>query len=118
MQCIGAAFGGRIVRAPELMHGKTSVVHHRGEGVFADLPDPFEAVRYHSLSVERKSLPDCLEITAETADGTIMGLRHRERPIEGVQFHPESVLTREGGRLVGNFLLGCGIEIAESTPVA
>jgi anthranilate synthase/aminodeoxychorismate synthase-like glutamine amidotransferase len=115
MQCIGAAFGGRVVRAPELMHGKTSVVHHTGVGVFEDLPNPFEAVRYHSLAVERGSFPKCLEITAETADGTIMGLRHRERPIEGVQFHPESVLTHEGARVVGNFLSRCQSIAATST---
>lgn len=107
LQCVAAAFGGRIVRAPVLMHGKTSLVHHHGDGIFAGLPDPFEAVRYHSLAVERATLPDCLEVTAETDDGTIMGLRHRERPIEAVQFHPESVLTREGGRLLENFLARC-----------
>jgi anthranilate synthase/aminodeoxychorismate synthase-like glutamine amidotransferase len=107
MQCLGAAFGGRIVRAPILMHGKSSLVRHHGEGVFAGLPDPFDAVRYHSLAVDRDSLPDCLEITAEADDGTIMGLRHRERPLEGVQFHPESVLTREGANLLANFLASC-----------
>jgi anthranilate synthase/aminodeoxychorismate synthase-like glutamine amidotransferase len=107
LQCVGAAFGGRVVRAPTLMHGKISLVHHCGEGIFAGLTNPVEAVRYHSLAVDRASLPDCLEIIAETEDRTIMGLRHRERPIEGVQFHPESVLTREGPQLVGNFLRMC-----------
>jgi anthranilate synthase component 2 len=108
-QSIGQAFGGRVVRAKTIMHGKTSPIHHRGQGVFAGLPDPFEATRYHSLVVERDSLPACLEVTAwtETADGgfdEIMGLRHRELPVEGVQFHPESILTREGKRLLANFI--------------
>jgi len=103
-QCIGQVFGGRIVAAPELMHGKTSAVHHAGAGVLAGLPDPFEATRYHSLVVERAGLPEVLEVTAETADGVIMGLRHRHRPIEGVQFHPESILTPTGPRLLANFL--------------
>lgn len=108
-QCLGAAFGGRIVRAPELMHGKTSMVYHREEGVFAGLPNPFEAVRYHSLSVDPDHVPGCLEVTARTGDGAIMGLRHREFDLEGVQFHPESVLTREGPALVRNFLVRCGV---------
>jgi anthranilate synthase/aminodeoxychorismate synthase-like glutamine amidotransferase len=103
-QAIGHAFGGRVVRAPELMHGKTSFVHHGGAGVLAGLPDPFEATRYHSLVVERATLPVDLEITAETADGTIMGLRHRRLAAEGVQFHPESVLTVGGHDLLRNFL--------------
>jgi anthranilate synthase/aminodeoxychorismate synthase-like glutamine amidotransferase len=103
-QAIGHAFGGRVVRAPELMHGKTSFVHHGGAGVLAGLPDPFEATRYHSLVVERESLPDDLEITAETADGTIMALRHRRVAVEGVQFHPESILTVGGHDLLRNFL--------------
>jgi anthranilate synthase component 2 len=103
-QCIGQVFGGRVVRAAELMHGKTSWVHHQGAGVLAGLSDPFEATRYHSLIVERETLPEVLEVTAETADGTIMGLRHAEWPIEGVQFHPESILTAEGPRLLANFL--------------
>ena len=103
-QCIGEAFGGRVVRAPELMHGKTSMVHHGGQGVLTGLSDPFEATRYHSLVVERESLPAELVITAETADGVIMGLRHRSLPIEGVQFHPESILTGEGKHLLANFL--------------
>ena len=103
-QAIGAAFGATILRAPSLMHGKTSAIHHRGVGVFAGLPNPFVATRYHSLLVERASLPACLEITAETADGLIMGLRHRELPVEGVQFHPESILTPDGKDLLANFL--------------
>lgn len=103
-QCIGQVYGGKVVRAGELMHGKTSWISHDGAGVFAGLPNPFEATRYHSLVVERESLPDVLEITAETADGTIMGLRHRTHPVEGVQFHPESILTRDGAQLVSNFL--------------
>ncbi|HVF33245.1 MAG TPA: aminodeoxychorismate/anthranilate synthase component II [Acidimicrobiales bacterium] len=103
-QCIGEVFGGRIVRAERVMHGKTSPVHHRGQGVMAGLPDPFEATRYHSLVVERASLPEVLEITAETEDGVIMGLRHRDLPIEGVQFHPESILTSVGKELLTNFL--------------
>ena len=103
-QCIGAVFGGEVVPAPRLMHGKTSPVRHMGAGVFADLPNPFEATRYHSLIVRRETLPGCLEITAETAEGEVMGLQHREYPIHGVQFHPESVLTAEGMKLLGNFL--------------
>ncbi len=112
-QCIGQAFGGRIVHAREIMHGKTSMIHHRGEGVFRGLPDPFEATRYHSLVIERASLPECLEVTAWTArEGggvdEIMGVRHRELPVEGVQFHPESILTRVGHDLLRNFLEGSG----------
>jgi anthranilate synthase component 2 len=103
-QAIGAAFGGNIVRARELMHGKTSPVHHTGQGVFRGLPSPFIVTRYHSLAIERASLPDCLEITATTDDGEIMGVRHRELPIEGVQFHPESILTEHGHALLRNFL--------------
>ena len=108
-QAIGQAFGGKVVRAQEIMHGKTSPIRHHGGGVFAGLPDPFEATRYHSLVVERASLPDCLEITAwtERADGTfdeIMGLRHKALAVEGVQFHPESILTRSGHDLLRNFL--------------
>jgi anthranilate synthase/aminodeoxychorismate synthase-like glutamine amidotransferase len=103
-QCIGQAFGGRVVQAAELMHGKTSAIFHTGTGVFTDLPNPFEATRYHSLIVDRESLPDVLEVTAETADGVIMGLRHRHLGIEGVQFHPESILTPNGPRLLANFL--------------
>jgi anthranilate synthase/aminodeoxychorismate synthase-like glutamine amidotransferase len=103
-QCIGAAFGGRIVRAGRLMHGKTSMVRHDERTVYRNLPNPFEATRYHSLLVERESLPACLEVSAETAEGEIMGLRHREHLVEGVQFHPESILTRAGKDLLRNFL--------------
>jgi anthranilate synthase/aminodeoxychorismate synthase-like glutamine amidotransferase len=103
-QAIGYAFGGQVGRAPELMHGKTSSVHHGGAGVLAGLPDPFEATRYHSLVVEREGLPAELEVTAETADGTIMALRHRTAAVEGVQFHPESILTVGGHDLLRNFL--------------
>lgn len=103
-QSIGYAFGGRIVRASLLMHGKTSPIHHDGRELFAGLPDPFEATRYHSLVVERASLPACLDVTAWTADGEIMGLRHRQLPLWGVQFHPESILTTVGKDLLGNFL--------------
>jgi anthranilate synthase/aminodeoxychorismate synthase-like glutamine amidotransferase len=103
-QAIGQVFGGTVVRAPEIMHGKTSLVRHRGVGVFTGLPQPLEATRYHSLVVARDTVPDVLEITAETDDGIVMGLRHREHPTEGVQFHPESILTVGGHDLVGNFL--------------
>jgi para-aminobenzoate synthetase component II len=103
-QAIGDAFGGKIVRAKKIMHGKTSKIHHDGKTVFRDLPQDFEATRYHSLIVERRSLPRCLEISAETSDGVIMGLRHRQFPVEGVQFHPESVLTGPGFSLLRNFL--------------
>ena len=103
-QAMGAAFGGRIVRAPKLFHGKTSEIHHDGKGVFRKLPEPFTATRYHSLIVERKSLPRELTITAETSDGIIMGVRHRLHKLEGVQFHPESVLTESGKQLLQNFL--------------
>ncbi len=103
-QAIGAAFGGRVVRAKQVMHGKTSEIHHDGKTIFRDLPQDFPATRYHSLIVERSSLPTVLEVSAETADGTIMGLRHREVAVEGVQFHPESVLTGSGFKLLENFL--------------
>jgi anthranilate synthase/aminodeoxychorismate synthase-like glutamine amidotransferase len=103
-QAIGAAFGGRIMRAPRLMHGKTSLIYHDGKDLFQGLPSPFEATRYHSLIVERESLPDCLEVSATTAVGEIMGLRHKEFAIYGVQFHPESILTAEGLNLLRNFL--------------
>jgi anthranilate synthase component 2 len=103
-QAIGQAFGGRVVRAQTLMHGKTGSIHHTGAGVFAGLPNPFTAARYHSLAVERASLPDCLEITAWTDDGEIMGLRHASLPLEGVQFHPESIATEHGHALLQNFL--------------
>jgi len=103
-QCIGDVFGGDVIRAERLMHGKTSPVKHNGEGLFAGLPNPFEATRYHSLIVDRNTFPDCLEITAETEEDEIMGLRHRDLPIHGVQFHPESILTAEGKKLLKNFL--------------
>ncbi len=103
-QAIGAAFGGHVIRAPRLMHGKTSLIYHDGKDIFQGLPNPFEATRYHSLIVERESLPDCLEISAQTAVGEIMGLRHKEFAIYGVQFHPESILTSEGLNLLQNFL--------------
>jgi anthranilate synthase/aminodeoxychorismate synthase-like glutamine amidotransferase len=105
-QCIGAVFGGEIVSASRLMHGKTSPVQHHNSGVFADLLNPLEATRYHSLIVRRETLPGCLEVTAETAEGEVMGLQHREFPIHGVQFHPESILTVEGMALLRNFLSG------------
>jgi anthranilate synthase/aminodeoxychorismate synthase-like glutamine amidotransferase len=104
LQCLGEVFGGRVVRAPQVMHGKTSIIHHTGEGVFAGLPNPIEATRYHSLIVERSSVPDILTITAETDDGLVMGLRHRDHPTEGVQFHPESILTSSGHDMLTNFL--------------
>jgi len=103
-QCIGQLYGGDVVRAPEVMHGKTSLIRHRDTGVFAGLPQPLEATRYHSLVVDRASVPDVLEITAETDDGIVMGLRHRELGVEGVQFHPESILTSAGHDLLRNFL--------------
>jgi para-aminobenzoate synthetase component II len=107
-QSIGQAFGGEVVRAGRLMHGKTSPIHHDGRTIFAGLPSPFEATRYHSLLVRRESLPDCLSVSAETAEGEIMGLRHREFPVEGVQFHPESVLTTHGKELLRNFIYAAG----------
>jgi anthranilate synthase component 2 len=103
-QSIGQAFGGRVVHAREVMHGKTSAISHTGEGVFRSLPNPFQATRYHSLVIERESLPDCLEVTAWTADGEIMGVRHKSLPVEGVQFHPEAILTEHGHALLRNFL--------------
>ena len=113
-QCIGQVFGGRVVRARQVMHGKTSMIHHDGQGVFAGLPQPFEATRYHSLVVQKQGLPDCLEVTAWTLDehgehDEIMGLRHRDFPLEGVQFHPESILTRSGHDLLRNFLERCAV---------
>jgi anthranilate synthase component II len=106
-QCIGQIYGGDVVRAPEIMHGKTSLIEHTGVGVFEGLPNPFEATRYHSLVVQRDTMPDVLEITAWTSDGLVMGLRHREFDVEGVQFHPESILTAGGHQLVANFLERC-----------
>ena len=103
-QTIGQAFGGKVVRAGEIVHGKLGAMQHSGQGLFADLPSPFEATRYHSLIVERNSLPDCLEVTAWLHDGTVMGLQHRELPIHGVQFHPESIATQHGHKLLKNFL--------------
>ncbi len=103
-QAIGAAWGGQVVRAPEIMHGKTSFIEHQEKGVFAGLPSPLKATRYHSLIVDRDTLPDELEITATSSDGLIMGLRHKEHAIEGVQFHPESILTESGHQLLANFL--------------
>ncbi len=103
-QSIGQVYGGDVIRANELMHGKTSLIHHKGESVFAGLDSPFEATRYHSLIVKRETLPDSLEVTAETEDGIIMGLKHKDFPIHGVQFHPESILTASGKQILKNFL--------------
>ena len=103
-QCIGEVYGGKVVRAGRLMHGKTSPIQHDGKGVFAKLPNPFEATRYHSLIVEKESVPSCLQVSAETAEGEIMGLRHKEYPVPGVLFHPESILSKEGKDLLANFL--------------
>ena len=104
LQCIGQVYGGEVVRAPRVMHGKTSVITHDGEGVFAGLPNPLQATRYHSLVVGRDSVPDSLTVSAESEDGLVMGLRHRDEPVEGVQFHPESILTESGHALLQNFL--------------
>ena len=103
-QCIGYSYGATIGQAPEIMHGKSSLIHHNSQGVLAGLPNPFSAIRYHSLVVQREELPDCLEVTAWTDDGTIMGLRHRQYPVEGVQFHPESFMTEAGKDILRNFL--------------
>ena len=103
-QCIGYSYGGKIVQAGEIMHGKSSPIHHNGQGVMAGLPSPFSAIRYHSLIVERQGLPDCLEVTAWTDNGTIMGLKHRQYPVEGIQFHPESFMTEVGKDVLKNFL--------------
>ncbi|MDI6801243.1 MAG: aminodeoxychorismate/anthranilate synthase component II [Thermodesulfovibrionales bacterium] len=103
-QAIGAAFGGEVIRAPYLMHGKTSMIHHDGKTIFAGLPNPFEATRYHSLIIRRETMPDCLEITAWTEDGIVMGVRHKEFIVEGIQFHPESILTTVGKDLLRNFI--------------
>ncbi|MBU2358006.1 MAG: aminodeoxychorismate/anthranilate synthase component II [Alphaproteobacteria bacterium] len=108
-QTIGEAFGGNIVRCHEIVHGKPGVMHHRGQGVFRDLPNPFQATRYHSLVVDPTTLPDVLEVTAQLEDGTIMGLQHRELPIQGVQFHPESIRSEHGHRLLQNFLDLAGV---------
>jgi anthranilate synthase/aminodeoxychorismate synthase-like glutamine amidotransferase len=112
-QSIGVAFGGRIIRAGSIMHGKTSVMQHWGQGVFKGLPDPFVATRYHSLVIEEATFPDALEITARSEDGEIMGVRHRELPVEGVQFHPESILTETGKQLLGNFVQTCSRDAAK-----
>jgi len=103
-QCIGSAFGGRIIRAERLMHGKSSLIYHDGRAIYRGLPNPFQAIRYHSLLIERKSLPACLEISAETKEGEIMGVRHKDFVMEGVQFHPESIMTGEGKKILKNFL--------------
>jgi anthranilate synthase/aminodeoxychorismate synthase-like glutamine amidotransferase len=103
-QCIGSAFGGKIIRADRLMHGKSSLIYHDGDTIYKGLPNPFQAIRYHSLLIERESLPDCLEMTAETKEGEIMGVRHKIFAIEGVQFHPESIMTQGGKILLKNFL--------------
>ncbi|TWS22784.1 aminodeoxychorismate/anthranilate synthase component II [Tsukamurella sputi] len=113
-QAIGAVFGATVDRAPELLHGKTSLVHHSGRGVFAGLPDPFTATRYHSLTVLEPTIPDDLEITGRTESGVVMGFQHRELPIHGVQFHPESVLTQGGHRMLANWLAVCGYEVSEA----
>ncbi|MDO8298778.1 aminodeoxychorismate/anthranilate synthase component II [Lacisediminimonas sp.] len=105
-QSIGAAFGGKVIRARQVMHGKTSPIQHTGAGVFKNLPSPYTVIRYHSLAIERETLPDCLEITAWTEDGEIMGVRHREFNVQGVQFHPESILTEHGHALLDNFIKG------------
>jgi para-aminobenzoate synthetase component 2 len=106
-QCIGSAFGGRVVQAKRLMHGKSSHIYHDGKTIYRGLSNPFRAIRYHSLLIERESLPDCLEISSETKEGEIMGVRHRRFAIEGVQFHPESIMTQEGKILLKNFLETC-----------
>ena len=103
-QAIGEAYGGLVIHAPELMHGKTSMIYHEGDTILSDIPNPFEATRYHSLIVDEATLPDCLQITARTATGEIMGLRHKQHPVIGLQFHPESILTGYGLKILGNFL--------------
>ena len=105
-QCIGYTYGGTVSGAKQIMHGKSSKIHHTGQGVFAGLPDPFSAIRYHSLAVERNSLPDCLEVTAWTEDGEIMGMRHKTHRVEGIQFHPESFMTEYGKDILKNFITG------------
>ena len=110
-QAIGEAFGGRVVRAGEIVHGKVGTIHHAGRGMFRGLPSPFLATRYHSLIVERESLPDCLEVTAWLEDGTIMGLRHRDKLVEGVQFHPESIASEHGHQMIRNFLVEAGVSL-------
>ncbi len=114
-QCLGAVYGGRIVRAARIMHGKTSAIEHDGRGLFAGLPNPFTATRYHSLLVEPESLPDCLKVTARTGENEIMGLKHREHETWGVQFHPESILTEGGKQLIANFLEFCRGPVSSRT---
>ena len=116
-QTIGQAFGGKVVRCGEIVHGKMGTIHHEGAGMFAGLPSPFLATRYHSLIVDRATLPPELEVTAWLADGTIMGLRHRDRPIEGVQFHPESIASEHGHRMLKTFLDGAGVPLNAPAPV-
>ena len=116
-QAIAAVYGAKVSRAPELLHGKTSQVHHHQSGVFQDLPSPFTATRYHSLAVERDSIPNELEITGATESGVVMGLRHKDLPIEGVQFHPESVLTEHGHAMLANWLVKCGDQDAKTKAV-
>ena len=116
-QAIAAVYGAKVSRAPELLHGKTSQVHHHQSGVFQDLPSPFTATRYHSLAVERDSIPNELEITGATESGVVMGLRHKDLPIEGVQFHPESVLTEHGHAMLANWLVKCGDKDAKTKAV-
>ncbi|TKD15762.1 aminodeoxychorismate/anthranilate synthase component II [Rhodobacter capsulatus] len=111
-QTIGEAFGGRVIRAGEIVHGKMGTIHHQGKGVFAGLPSPFQATRYHSLIVERETLPACLEVTAELDSGMIMGLRHREKLIEGVQFHPESIASEHGHAMLRNFLTEAKVKVS------
>lgn len=111
-QTIGEAFGGRVIRAGEIVHGKMGTIHHQGKGVFAGLPSPFQATRYHSLIVERESLPACLEVTAELDSGMIMGLRHRDKLIEGVQFHPESIASEHGHAMLRNFLTEAKVKVS------
>jgi anthranilate synthase/aminodeoxychorismate synthase-like glutamine amidotransferase len=115
-QAVGQAYGGRVVRAPQVMHGKVSEIHHDGAGILEGLPRPFSATRYHSLVVERESMPACLDVTAWTADGLVMGLRHREHPVEGVQFHPESIATRCGHDLLRGFLRRAGVPCVAEMP--
>lgn len=111
-QTIGEAFGGHVVRAGEIVHGKMGTIHHAGKGVFRGLPSPFQATRYHSLIVDRATLPDCLEVTAWLEDGMIMGLRHREKPIEGVQFHPESIASEHGHQMIRNFIEDAKVKVS------
>ncbi len=113
-QAIGQAFGGTVVRAPQIMHGKLSDIDHAGSGIFSGLPSPLRITRYHSLIVDRNSLPNCLEVTAESADGLIMALSHKERPVFGVQFHPESIASQDGHRLLGNFLQLAGLTVSNA----